>query len=624
MSLATLHRRTNSLKVYLIEETPQCYDYIYTMKLILAICCLLVLQVNAQVVPSSQYSDWSGAGYDGNKYVPALQVNVLNHGAVGDGITNDHAAVQAALNIANISKAELYFPPGQYLLKGNLTISDSVIISGYSADSTRLLFDLSGAVSNCINISRAQTGIFSSIVSGYIKGSSALVVNNVGAFTVGSHVELRQQNGTWDTQPASWASYSVGQLTKITSIIGDTLFLNEALRITYDSLLMPQIRVLNPIVATGLKCIVIQRLDTVTSGDAYNINLDYAYNSNLQGVYSYRSNGSHISINSSNHITMSECYIHESFAYDGTSTRGYGVMLRQRTSNCLIENNVFRKLRHAMIVKEGANGNVFGYNYSIEPLRTEFPTNAGGDISLHGHFAYANLFEGNIVQNIHIDQAWGPSGPYNTFLRNRAELYGIIMSTGSVQSDAQNFVGNEVTNTGFTLGNYILNGSGHFAHGNNIKGTIQPTGTGTLNDLGYYYSAAPMYWVNAGTWPTIGIPNTLNSGTIPAKIRYTGGSAIASCVPLITSNQNQTTDVLSFDVFPNPTSNEIWVRLNSEQNNSITIINLAGVAEHTQFFNWKSGDPPLKVTPNKTLSPGVYGLQVQSRFTSRTVKILVL
>jgi hypothetical protein len=125
--------------------------------------------------------------------------------------------------------------------------------------------------------------------------------------------------------------------------------------------------------------------------------------------------GAHVMIEYSKNIEVSGCYIHHSFGYDGSGTRGYGVCLRQHASDCLVENNFFRFLRHAMMVKEGANGNVFGYNYSIEPNRSEPIADFSGDISLHGHYAFANLFEGNIVQNIIIDQFWGQSGPHNTF-----------------------------------------------------------------------------------------------------------------------------------------------------------------------------------------------------------------
>ena len=100
----------------------------------------------------------------------------------------------------------------------------------------------------------------------------------------------------------------------------------------------------------------------------------------------------------------------------------------------------------------GVNGNVIAYNYSIEPNRSEFPAEASADISLHGHYPFSNLFEGNIVQNIQIDLTHGPNGPFNTFFRNRAELYGIVMSSGIVQNDSINELQEEIQN--MTLNNY--------------------------------------------------------------------------------------------------------------------------------------------------------------------------
>ena len=75
------------------------------------------------------------------------------------------------------------------------------------------------------------------------------------------------------------------------------------------------------------------------------------------------------------------------------------------------------------MAKQGANGNVFAYNYSLDPYRSEDPHDAGSDMLLHGHYPFANLFEGNIGESIIVDDTWGPAGPYNTFFRNRADLY---------------------------------------------------------------------------------------------------------------------------------------------------------------------------------------------------------
>ena len=49
-------------------------------------------------------------------------VNVKDFGAVGDGVTNDTAAIQAAITATTVG-AELFFPAGNYLT-GNLIVLD--------------------------------------------------------------------------------------------------------------------------------------------------------------------------------------------------------------------------------------------------------------------------------------------------------------------------------------------------------------------------------------------------------------------------------------------------------------------------------------------------------------------
>ena len=75
-----------------------------------------------------------------------------------------------------------------------------------------------------------------------------------------------------------------------------------------------------------------------------------------------------------------------------------------------------------MLVDRGANGNVFTYNYARENFQDSQPgVWTPPDISLHGHYPYANLFNSNIVQQIAIGDSWGPAGINNTFCRNRIE-----------------------------------------------------------------------------------------------------------------------------------------------------------------------------------------------------------
>jgi hypothetical protein len=250
----------------------------------------------------------------------------------------------------------------------------------------------------------------------------------------------------------------------------------------------------------------------------------------VRGVESDVSVSSHVDIFRSTRILVEGNYFHHAFEYNGASKHGYGVTINAHSGECLVTNNIFRYLRHAMMVKTGANGNVFSYNYSREVNRSELISNYGGDISLHGHYAYANLFEGNIVQNIIIDHYWGPSGPFNTFLRNRAESYGIVFTAGDpTTSDLQHLVGNDVDYNGFIFGPYDITGTGHIQHGNNVDGTITPSGTGTLTDTSYYLEDEPVFWSIADSWPSLGIPNSLGAGSNPARDRWMSGGPYTVC-----------------------------------------------------------------------------------------------
>jgi len=127
--------------------------------------------------------------------------------------------------------------------------------------------------------------------------------------------------------------------------------------------------------------------------------------------------------------------LYSSFSVFWGGGQGYGVNLEDNAEYCLIENNIFYDLRHAMIAQDGSQYNVFGYNYSRKPHQTNVPVMDSkfiGDMVLHGRDdepgsvgPTKNLFEGNVGKFIWIDSFWGENGKNNTFLRNRASKYGL-------------------------------------------------------------------------------------------------------------------------------------------------------------------------------------------------------
>lgn len=491
---------------------------------------LIVLQTHntilfAQTIPANRLVDWSFAGVDIPFTLSQNWFNVLDYGALGNNTTNDAPAIQATIDAASAAGGGIVFlPVGTYLLQSSINIPSKVSLCGADAINTQLRFALSNSGSNCINVIGTVAGPYRTVISGYTKDATILTVADTSGLRPGNFAELVQDNNTsWDTQPISWAAESKGQMVRILARTGNTLTLAYPLRISYDAGLNVRIRPINPIRNVSIECLTIERTNDATgSGGGSNIYCTYCVNCRISGIHSNKSVGAHLFIFQCSDITINGCYIHDAFTYDGTSTRGYGVVLGTHSGQCLIVNNIFKHLRHAMSIKQGANGNVFAYNYAFDGYRSEFPNDFASDISLHGHYAYSNLFEGNHCELFWIDDAWGPSGPYNTAFRNRFSRHGIYMSSSG--SNSQNLVGNEVTSNALLQGFYTLSGSDHFTFGNNIKGTINPAGTNTLPDMSYFFNGTPDFWNISAPFPPIGIPNTINTQTIPAKEHYLTGN----------------------------------------------------------------------------------------------------
>lgn len=493
------------------------------------IILIFPLFVLAQV-PDSLRTDWHHSGLDSNVVPPTALIDVLSFGVIPDDGMDDRPALVTALSNLPQGGAVILFPAGTYHFSNTIQVPSNCIIRGSGSDSTFFIFNMNNAVANSFQISGTAQNNWLNVTDGLQRGSSTLVVPGASTlFQPGNKIELEQDNGSWDTNPAVWAAGSVGHVSTVMAVSGDTITMAEGLRMDFDLTLNPKVRKINCVQNAGLECFYMTRTDSAAPSINYGVYFSKAFNCWVKGVESFKSVGAHVYAETCAHLEVNGSYFHESYLYDGASTHGYGVIISSHAVLCRIENNVFRKLRHAMMVKQGANGNVFGYNYSTQPYRSEFPNDFGGDISLHGHFPFANLFEGNICKNAAIDQAWGPNGPYNALFRNRIELYGLTISSGTVQSNRQTLAGNDITSTAFFQGQYSLNGSGHFQYGNRVQGNTTPAGTGNLYDSSLYLTAAPSYWIGNMPWPSIGLPYALQPNLLPAANRFLSGLAPATC-----------------------------------------------------------------------------------------------
>lgn len=528
----------------------------------------------SQAIPNERTVNWSLAGLKNG--IPNYQnvVSIDDYGGSGDGSTSNSTALSTAISSLNNTPGIILFNEGIYLFDQVIDLPDSVIIRGKGAELTTLRFTAGGDLIQAKGTIENQE---INVVQSAINGQNYLILNMNHGLNPKDFVLLTLNDDTLVT--STWALRSVGQINEIQSVHMDTIFLKSPLRMNYPLSLSPWVKKMNPRKNVGIECMKIVR-GSNDNFQSNNILFEYCVESWVKGIESDSCNYAHIAVSKSSNIEIRNSFFHDAYSY-GNGGKGYGVMLHMTSGECLVENNIFKQLRHAMILQAGANGNVFGYNYSISPYWTEvsLPPGSAGDMVLHGNYVYANLFEGNIGQNIVIDDSHGKNGPYNTFFRNRAEHYGIFMNNAPA-SDRQNIVGNEITNTGFTLGLYLLFGTDHFLYGNTVKGTLNPSGTQVLPEASYYHSSQPLFLSDTGPFPAIGTPAIYNNGTNTAKINYLAGmysychaDLPPSSVGIPAPGQNNL-----MMVYPNPSTGVIHVQLNtiSDENNSIHIYNVSG------------------------------------------------
>ncbi len=567
-------------------------------------CLYIVIGSMAQTLPSARSVNWKLSGLRDTASMGFVEFDMQASGVVGDGLTPNDSVLSSVLSAVSGPGAILIFPAGNFLFNNSIVLPSDVIIRGQGAENTTFSMDLGGS-GHAFSIAGYQVNTdTSSLIQNAVKDSSILYVANPSLFIAGNWIRIVQQDS--DLVTSAWAVHSVGQIVQIISIVNNKLLLASPLRMDFPLSRIASIVRIEAVKNVGIECFKINRIDNTAPLQSSNIYFGDAVNCWVSGIESQNCTFSHFEAECSSNLSVSKSYFHHAFEY-GDGGRGYGVVLHFTTNECLVEDNVFEHLRHSMILQAGANGNVFAYNYSIDPYWTTFPNNSSGDMVLHGNYVYSNLFEQNIGQNIVIDNSHGPNGPYNTFFRNRAAGYGIFFSASN--SPDQNFLGNEITNLGFpySLVNYTILGNGHFIFGNNNKGTIDPAGTQNLPDSSYAYQFRPVF-IPVSQWAAIGSPNTMGSAGIPAASRYVAGTIFSSsCGNTVVAIPEDLATEDKIKVYPNPVNDEFIIQIpNQRLRSTFKLYTIFG----QRIMNESPGNNEQLTIKRKGLASGLYFYEV--------------
>ncbi len=568
---------------------------------------------------SSRSVNWYVAGLRETDTAGFIMADLSQLGIVNDGITPNDLLIDSILQFTYSPGLVLLFPAGDFLFHNTIYLPSNCIVKGAGPNDTEIIFDLLSAHDG-FQITGNQTQDTANIIMEPQYKGHRLIVDRTDFIDSNDWLKIIQNDVSLIT--SDWALGTVGQIVQVDYIQGDTIFLKSEIRYPYLLSNNPKVVLLNMKSNIGIECLKIRRVDNTAPVHTSNISVQYGNNIWIKGIESENCNFAHLDIRNSSNIYVSQSYIHHSFEYGGDG-RGYGVMIHYTSNECKVEDNIFNHLRHSMILQAGSNGNVFSFNYSFSPFWTNssdiLPSDAAGDMVLHGNFPYANLFEQNVCQNIVVDNSHGANGLYNTFFRNRCEKYGIFFSDAT--SPGQNFIGNEIVNTSFpySLVNYTILGTNHYQYGNNNKGNITPSGTQNLTDSTYCYFFRPEF-VPENQWGQFGPPNTLNQVTEnPAKKRYLNQQIfINSCYENPDPIEENDFDLVW--IYPNPTTGILTI--NGDFNiQSIDILDIYG---KTIFCKVILGfENKIQIDLSKQ-NAGLYFVNLYSGIYKKTVKVILL
>jgi hypothetical protein len=258
-----------------------------------------------------------------------------------------------------------------------------------------------------------------------------------------------------------------------------------------------------------------------------------------------------------------------------------------------------------MLAQVGACGNVFGYNYSAAPVQGEGETNLNDgwtpdDISLHGHYAYMNLFESNSVVEAGIGDYWGPSGPGNTFFRNtirhESDFQGLYLQD---YSHGQNLIGNVLEAGSSNIIDIHSSCQNILVHGNSVGGTVSwdPNIDDHQLPFSYYLTEKPVF-LEDKSWPLMGSDIT-GTNTLPAQDRFEGGQYIPVAVPRPIVYE-------STPAYLNYNWGYITYRLPADVSARLYIYNSQGKTVVMRKLAGASGRLALKYENGSALEPGIY------------------
>ena len=393
--------------------------------------------LSTPLIPAALQIDWTLSGIPGGIPNRTTIYQTIQASSYGNGTTDATAAIQSALNSCPPGEVVL-LSPGTFLINTSLTIPSNVTlrgagpasVGGTNVSSTSTTLNCTGSTTGAINFGNGtQPDISGSvtITGGLTQGSTSITVSNSSGVTRGMYLLITQLNdpsfvtidgaegaSTWSDGGIGWNGTRVlGQTVQVTSVSGSTIGITP-LYYAYSSSLSPEATPYSMgCTMAGLEDLTVYANNTGYSAMEGMECTQYCWILNVENNYS---DGDHVDIDWSYRDEVRHCNFHDAYLHSPGQSDS-DLDLRNKSSGCLIIDNIFVRLHCGIMMEWGAAGNVVAYNYVAGEFDAGSTNVTMPGITTHGPHPFFNLIEGNIAPQFYFDDIWGSSSN-NVCLRN--------------------------------------------------------------------------------------------------------------------------------------------------------------------------------------------------------------
>lgn len=383
------------------------------------------------IIPADRRYDWS-AGVNvgvvgGIQSYGVVGANVRDYGAVGDGVTDDYAAIVAALAAAPYH-SDLYFPAGRYRAVTRINATRSGICWRGDGLGNSIILPEAGAplyVGNTDWLPGSPTPSVT-ITGGAVAGSTSITVNDASGITAFRLITITQLNpahvhfnsafyGAGPTDDGHGSDRLMAITVLVTAKVGNTLTLDHPLPIDFTD--TPKVTPWNQYIVegTGFENLT---FDMVNSTANTAVLFNQAYGCWCRNIEIKNASRRQLWFNTAANCEVRKIYTHDTI---GSGPNHEGIDFFQNCCFNLVEDVGCDNAGYPMIILGDWGGgcccNVIAYNY-LKNLISGSSVAGFAMASNHGAHNMFNLFEGNHAQNFASDGYYGSSS-HNTLFRNR-------------------------------------------------------------------------------------------------------------------------------------------------------------------------------------------------------------